>query len=160
MEGSFPTRRCSTCSSEVVHARTCASSRSTSSAPKARCRKTLFEVAQREKEIRYSSRTRLNTDVFCELQTIRRAIRRLRSQVPQEFSEHPDWQFLDNASCDAAITIVHCSFTGAPPIGPSQTTTNSRAIRWTSIGLRAAHDVEHTLQSSRLEKSHSVQKRA
>jgi NTE family protein len=67
---------------------------------------TLFEVAQREKEIRYSSRTRLNTDIFCELQAIRRAIRRLRSQVPQELSEHPDWQFLDNASCDAAITIV------------------------------------------------------
>jgi NTE family protein len=67
---------------------------------------TLFEVAQREKEIRYSSRTRLNTDVFCELQAIRRAIRRLRSQVPQELSEHPDWQFLENASCDAAVTIV------------------------------------------------------
>src|SRR6266545_1556006 len=39
---------------------------------------TLFDIAQREKEIRYSSRTRLNTDIFREMQTIRRAIRHLR----------------------------------------------------------------------------------
>jgi NTE family protein len=67
---------------------------------------TLFDVAQREKEIRYSSRTRLNTDVFRDLQTIRRAIRRLRTEVPQELSDNPNWQFLDSVSCSAAITIV------------------------------------------------------
>jgi NTE family protein len=39
---------------------------------------TLFDIPQREKEIRYSSRTRLNTDIFCELQAIRRAIRACR----------------------------------------------------------------------------------
>ena len=42
---------------------------------------TLFEIAQREKEIRYSSRTRLNTDIFRELQAIRRAIRHLRADA-------------------------------------------------------------------------------
>ena len=67
---------------------------------------TLFDVAQREKEIRYSSRTRLNTDNFRELQTIRRAIRRLRSKVPEDLCKDPDWQFLDGVSCNAAITIV------------------------------------------------------
>jgi len=68
--------------------------------------KTLFDITQREKEIRYSSRTRLNTDVFRELQTIRRAIRHLRSKVPQELRDNPNWQLLDSVSCDAAITIV------------------------------------------------------
>src|SRR5262245_56139542 len=67
---------------------------------------TLFDVAQREKEIRYSSRTRLNTDVFRQLQTIRRAIRQLRTKVPQELSDNPSWQLLDSVSCGAAITIV------------------------------------------------------
>ena len=67
---------------------------------------TLFDVAQREKEIRYSSRTRLNTDYFSELQTIRRAIRHLRTAVPQELRDNPDWRFLDSVSCNAAITIV------------------------------------------------------
>ncbi len=66
----------------------------------------LFDVGQREKEIRYSSRTRLNTDIFREMQTIRRAIRHLRGKIPAEFGGNPDWQFLDGVSCDAAITIV------------------------------------------------------
>ena len=67
---------------------------------------TLFDVAQREKEIRYSSRTRLNTDVFRQLQTIRMAIRQLRTKVPQELGDDPSWQLLDRVSCGAAITIV------------------------------------------------------
>ena len=67
---------------------------------------TLFDIGQREKEIRYSSRTRLSTDTFREMQTIRRAIRHLRDKVPQEFGNNPDWQFLDSVSCQAAITIV------------------------------------------------------
>jgi NTE family protein len=73
---------------------------------KGRQPETLFEVAQREKEIRYSSRTRLNTDYFRELQAIRRAIRQLRANVPKELRDNPDWQFLDSVSCGAAITIV------------------------------------------------------
>jgi NTE family protein len=67
---------------------------------------TLFDIGQREKEIRYSSRTRLNTDIFREMQTIRRAIRHLRTMVPAEFGDNADWQILDRVACDAAITIV------------------------------------------------------
>jgi NTE family protein len=66
----------------------------------------LFDIAQREKEIRYSSRTRLNTDIFREIQTIRRAIRRLRAMMPLQLANDPDWQFLDSVSCGAAVTIV------------------------------------------------------
>jgi len=66
----------------------------------------LFNIGQREKEIRYSSRTRLNTDIFREMQTIRRAIRHLRGKVPPELCDNPDWEFLDSVSCDAAVTIV------------------------------------------------------
>jgi len=67
---------------------------------------TLFDIGQREKEIRYSSRTRLNTDVFREMQTIRRAIRHLRTLVPPELGDNEDWQILNRVACDAAITIV------------------------------------------------------
>jgi NTE family protein len=66
----------------------------------------LFEIAQREKEIRYSSRTRLNTDIFCELQAIRRAVRHLRPTLSEPLASNADWQLLDRLSCDAAITIV------------------------------------------------------
>jgi NTE family protein len=73
---------------------------------KGRMPQTLFDIGQREKEIRYSSRTRFNTDIFREMQTIRRAIRRLRTKMAQKFSDNPDWQLLDSVSCDAAVTIV------------------------------------------------------
>jgi NTE family protein len=73
---------------------------------KGRRPETLLDIAQREKEIRYSSRTRLNTDIFREMQTIRRAIRHLRPLIPAELSNNEDWQILDGVSCDAAITIV------------------------------------------------------
>ncbi|HWU27228.1 MAG TPA: patatin-like phospholipase family protein [Rhizomicrobium sp.] len=69
--------------------------------------KALPDVAQREKEIRYSSRTRLNTDFFMELQTIRRATRRLIEKLPPELREDPDAKALEGCGCNAAITIVH-----------------------------------------------------
>lgn len=68
---------------------------------------TLFDIAQREKDIRYSSRTRLNTDIFRDLQTIRRAIRRLDEKLPAELRDTLDWKLLNSISCNAAITIVH-----------------------------------------------------
>jgi NTE family protein len=67
----------------------------------------LLEVAQREKEIRYSSRTRLNTDAFEETQTIRRAVRRLLDKMPPPEKPDDDWDLLQNFACDSAVTIVH-----------------------------------------------------
>ena len=68
---------------------------------------TLFDLTQREKDIRYSSRTRLNTDFFREMQTVRRAVRRLEQRLPEDIRNTLDWQLLASAGCDAAITIVH-----------------------------------------------------
>ncbi len=68
---------------------------------------TLFDISQREKDIRYSSRTRLNTDVFCELQAMRRAVRRLEKILPDDVKDSMDWHLLSKLGCGAAITIVH-----------------------------------------------------
>ena len=67
----------------------------------------LFDVAQREKEIRYSSRTRLGTDVFERAQSVRHAIARLLEKLPAELRSDPDSEFLEKFSCTEAITIVH-----------------------------------------------------
>jgi NTE family protein len=67
----------------------------------------LPDVVQREKEIRYSSRTRLNTDFFMELQAMRRAACRLLDKLPPELHDDPDVKVLKANTCDAAITIVH-----------------------------------------------------
>lgn len=69
--------------------------------------KTLFDVQMREKEIRYSSRTRLNTDYFKVLQSLRRAVRRLDSLVSDEIKAGFDWKLLSSFSCNAAVTLVH-----------------------------------------------------
>ncbi len=68
---------------------------------------TLFDVAQREKEIRYSSRTRLNTTTARDQQTVRRALRRLERVLPDDLKATHDWRLLASIGCDAAITIVH-----------------------------------------------------
>jgi len=67
----------------------------------------LSEAAEREKDIRYSSRTRLNTDVFREQQSIRRAVHRLLSKIPASLRDDPDARILEQLRCDAAVTIVH-----------------------------------------------------
>jgi NTE family protein len=68
---------------------------------------TLFDVQTREKEIRYSSRTRFNTDVVKVLQSLRRAIRHLDGVVPDDIKSSFDWNLLSRFSCNAAVTIVH-----------------------------------------------------
>ncbi len=68
---------------------------------------TLFDISQREKDIRYSSRTRFNTDVFCELQAMRRAVRRLEQILSDDVKSSMDWHLLSQLGCGAAITIVH-----------------------------------------------------
>lgn len=69
--------------------------------------RTIAEVTQRDKDIRYSSRTRLNTDVFREIQTLRRAAKRLTAKLPKELQDDADAKLLSGCGCDAAITIVH-----------------------------------------------------
>lgn len=67
---------------------------------------TLMDIPRREQDIRFSSRTRLNTDAFMEMQTLRRAIQRLESRLPETIKDSLDWKLLAKLGCDAAITIV------------------------------------------------------
>jgi len=69
--------------------------------------RTMRDVAMREKDIRYSSRTRLNTDVVRAMQPLRQAAARLVAKLPPELRQDPDAAFLADAGSDAAITIVH-----------------------------------------------------
>jgi NTE family protein len=91
------------------------------------------EVAQREKDIRYFSRTRMNTDVFRQTQTMRRAIRQLKHKLPAEFEHDEDWRELE--SLDVARRSPSCSsFIVAPLTRRKPKTTNSCAARWRTIG--------------------------
>jgi NTE family protein len=67
----------------------------------------LLDAAEREKDIRYSSRTRLNTDVARRRQEFRRAAHRLLEKLPPELRDDPDLKMFRDLDCDAAVTIVH-----------------------------------------------------
>jgi len=69
--------------------------------------RSIFDVSEREKDIRYSSRTRLNTDVARHEQALRRATHRLLAKLPANLKDDADAKLLRTASCNAAVTIVH-----------------------------------------------------
>ncbi len=69
--------------------------------------KTLMEIAQREKDIRFSSRTRLNTDMLSRAHRQSAAIKKLSAKLPEALLDDPDWRALDEGSRDASLTIVH-----------------------------------------------------
>jgi NTE family protein len=69
--------------------------------------KTLLEVAQRERDIRYSSRTRLNTDMLRERSRLRATVQKVCAKLPAELRDDSDWRALSEAGTEAATTIVH-----------------------------------------------------
>jgi NTE family protein len=69
---------------------------------------TIDDVSQREKDIRYSSRTRLNTDYELERQLIMKTAHRLIDKLPPDMREDPDVQTLANLRAECkGIDVVH-----------------------------------------------------
>ena len=69
--------------------------------------RTLIESAEREKDIRYSSRTRLNTDRARQRQALAEAARRLFARLPESFADDPDLMALKGATVERAVSVVH-----------------------------------------------------
>jgi len=68
---------------------------------------TLAEVTEREKDIRFSSRTRLNTTNELDRQVIAQAARRLIEKLPPELRDDPDVRALSRVRCESAVDVVH-----------------------------------------------------
>ena len=75
---------------------------------------TLAEAAEREKDIRYSSRTRLNTDNALARHRLARAARRLMARLPEALAGDPDARELAEASREHAVTVVHAIYRRKP----------------------------------------------
>ncbi len=69
--------------------------------------KTLAEVTEREKDIRFSSRTRLNTTNELDRQVIALAAQRLIAKLPPHMRNDPDVLALSRMHCDSAVDVVH-----------------------------------------------------
>ena len=94
---------------------------------------TLQEVAEREKDIRYASRTRTNTDVFADRHEVRHAINELIARLPPELAATPEAQRLQAMSCIAQMDIVQMIYRPMAPQGYQKDYEFSRATmddRW------------------------------
>ena len=68
---------------------------------------TLAEVTEREKDIRFSSRTRLNTTHELDRHMIAQAAQRLIARLPTELRDDPDVHTLSLIRRDFAVDVVH-----------------------------------------------------
>jgi NTE family protein len=68
---------------------------------------TLLEAAEREKDIRFSSRTRMNTDMNKRVHNARMAVRDLIGKLPDSLKNDPTVEFLREAAKENTVTVVH-----------------------------------------------------
>jgi NTE family protein len=73
---------------------------------------TLLEAAEREKDIRYSSRTRMNTDKNRQLHNTRKALRDLMNKLPDNLKNDPSVEILCKAARENTVTVVHLIYRG------------------------------------------------
>lgn len=69
--------------------------------------KTMADIAQREKDIRFSSRTRMNTDLSKRLQEMRAAAQRLARKLPDDMCDDPDLHQLLGCRPAGAVAVMH-----------------------------------------------------
>ena len=81
---------------------------------------TLMEVSEREKDIRFSSRTRLNTDANLRINELKAALRRLIPALPADIRDQPDVKLIGEFVDDGAVTIVQLVYRSKPYEGASR----------------------------------------
>jgi NTE family protein len=67
----------------------------------------LLEAAEREKDIRFSSRTRMSTDKNKQVHNARKALRELLGKLPDHLKDDPSVEILCNAAKENTVTVVH-----------------------------------------------------
>src|SRR4030081_1574815 len=67
----------------------------------------LLEAAEREKDIRFSSRTRMNTDKNKQVHNARMALRELMRKLPDDLKNDPSVEILCRAARENTVTVVH-----------------------------------------------------
>jgi NTE family protein len=93
----------------------------------------LDAVSEREKDIRYSSRTRMGVETFRYAHNLRRNISRLLAKLPDSLKNEPEVAFLQRAACQTTMDIVELIYRPTAIQGPSKDYEFSRATmesRW------------------------------
>lgn len=80
----------------------------------------LNEVSERDKDIRYSSRTRAGTDTLRRLHDLRHSINLLWEKLPVELRAGPEAQLLNDFRCVTTMDIVELIYRPDEPQGQSK----------------------------------------
>ena len=80
----------------------------------------LDAVSEREKDIRYSSRTRMGVETFRYAHNLRRNIAKLLAKLPDTLKNEPEVEFLNRAACQTTMDIVELIYCPAATQGPSK----------------------------------------
>lgn len=110
--------------------------------------RTLAEVVEREKDIRFSSRTRLNTTNELDRQVIAQAAKRLIDKLPPHLRDDPDVLALSRVHCDGAVDVVHLIYRSKHYESQSKDYEFSRLSMTEHWGAGRA-DMAHTLHDPR-----------
>jgi NTE family protein len=102
---------------------------------------TLLEAAEREKDIRYSSRTRMNTDKNKQVHNTRKALCDLIAKLPGELKSDPSVEALREAVRENTITVVHLIYRSKNYESSSKDYDFSRVgmVEHWSAGVRDVH---------------------
>jgi NTE family protein len=105
----------------------------------------LIEADLRQKEIRYSSRTRLSTDRFCKAQRMRRAMWELLKELPSDLRQKPHFKVLTEEAHEKVYNIIELIYHARNYEGSSKDYEFSRRTmeeHWTA----GYHDTVRTLR--------------
>jgi NTE family protein len=108
---------------------------------------TIAEVDERVKDIRFSNRTRQNTDTAMRLHRARTAFRALVEKLPPELRESEEVKLLSNIARENRVTIAQLIYRDKAWEGQAKDYEFSRATmaeHW----LAGRHDVETTVHSA------------
>jgi NTE family protein len=106
---------------------------------------TLDEVTERDKDIRYSSRTRAATDQEKRRQDLRRRVAAFIERLPADLHADPVTDFLHDFACPAQIDVVHLIYRPERPQGGQKDFQFDRLTaeqRW-EAGLQDANRALH-----------------
>ena len=79
--------------------------------------KTMDEVNEREKDVRFSSKTRLGTTSFQDMHEVRRHVSKLLKKLPDDLQNEPEVIALRNIACQTRMDIVQLIYRPTTPQG-------------------------------------------
>ncbi len=112
----------------------------------------LSQVLQREKDIRYSSRTRYNTDAAQQLEELRLAAARLCEKLPDDLRDDPDLRALTRIEPPGVMRVMHLINRREPHQSFSKDYEFSRATvndHWSGGASDMALSLDHPMWTGR-----------